>query len=164
MAGVEREREKRANELYWGSELSVNQIADEMDVSKGMLYELIHPQPVGAACPVCDQELVYANRTARERALLACPSCGWEGAEDDAEPGVGDASVVLPEGGEDVDAPTIAEDDDPECEETEDVVFDEAAPLDVEQRPSSAVEEVGVPPSETEVGAKGELTVGVEML
>jgi len=113
MAGVERERE-RANELYWGSELSVNQIADEMDVSKGMLYELIHPQPAGTACPVCQQELVYANRTARDRALLACPSCGWEGDEDDAEQSVGDASVVLPEGGEDADAaPAVVEDDDP---------------------------------------------------
>jgi predicted RNA-binding Zn-ribbon protein involved in translation (DUF1610 family) len=114
MAGVEREREKRANELYWGSELSVNQIADEMDVSKGMLYELIHPQPAGTVCPVCDQELVYANRTARDRALLACPSCGWVGDADDAELGVGEASVVLPGGGEDEDAlPAAVEDDDP---------------------------------------------------
>ena len=111
MAGVEREREKRANELYWGSELSVNQIADEMDVSKGMLYELIHPQPVGSACPVCDQELVYANRTARERALLACSHCGWEGDEEEADLGVGDASVVLPEISEGEEA--VVPDEDP---------------------------------------------------
>ena len=100
MSGVEREREKRANELYWGSELSVNQIADEMDVSKGMLYELIHPEPTGLACPVCAQEVVHANRTARDRAMLACSHCGWEGDEDEAELGVADASVVLPEGAE----------------------------------------------------------------
>jgi predicted RNA-binding Zn-ribbon protein involved in translation (DUF1610 family) len=113
MSGVEREREKRANELYWGSELSVNQIADEMDVSKGMLYELIRPEPVGVACPVCTQEVVYANRTARERAMLACPSCGWEGDEAEADSGVGDASVVLPAGEEEgqADADPFADDD-----------------------------------------------------
>jgi predicted RNA-binding Zn-ribbon protein involved in translation (DUF1610 family) len=114
MSGVEREREKRANELYWGSELSVNQIADEMDVSKGMLYELIHPEPAGLVCPACAQELVYANRTARDRSLLACTHCGWEGDEEEAELGVGDASVVLPEGaGEGDAAPTPPVEDDP---------------------------------------------------
>jgi predicted RNA-binding Zn-ribbon protein involved in translation (DUF1610 family) len=104
MSGVERKREKRANELYWSSELSVNQIADEMDVSKGMLYELIHPESAGVACPACTQELVYANRTARERALLVCPQCGWEGDEDEADLDVGDVSVVLPAGADDADA------------------------------------------------------------
>jgi hypothetical protein len=34
-----------ANELYWGSEKSVNQIADELDLSKGALYGLIRPLP-----------------------------------------------------------------------------------------------------------------------
>ncbi len=96
MSGADQETEGRANELYWTSDLSVNQIAEELDLSKGMLYELIHPAPAGFACPVCSEELVYANRTARDRAMLACPRCGWEGDEDDADLGVGDGSVVLP--------------------------------------------------------------------
>lgn len=111
MSGVEREREKRANQLYWGSELSVNQIADEMDLSKGMLYELIHPEPAGLACPVCAEELVYANRTARERAMLACSNCGWEGDEDDADLGVGDASVVLPDDDDEDEVIELVDDD-----------------------------------------------------
>ena len=97
MSGADQETEGRANELYWTSDLSVNQIAEELDLSKGMLYELIHPAPAGLACPECSEEVVYANRTARDRALLACPQCGWEGDEDEADLGVGDGSVVVPE-------------------------------------------------------------------
>jgi len=100
MSGADQEIEGRANELYWTSDLSVNQIAEELDLSKGMLYELIRPAPAGMGCPECSEELVYANRTARDRALLACPRCGWEGDEDEADLGVGDGSVVLPESGQ----------------------------------------------------------------
>ena len=100
MSGADQEIEGRANELYWTSDLSVNHIAEELDLSKGMLYELIRPAPAGMGCPECSEELVYANRTARDRALLACPRCGWEGNEDDADLGVGDSSVMLPESGE----------------------------------------------------------------
>jgi len=41
--------EDRANELYWGSDRSVNQIADDLDLSKGALYEMIRPSPVDPA-------------------------------------------------------------------------------------------------------------------
>ena len=76
-------RVQRANALYWESQLSVNQIADEMDLSKGMLYGLI--QPIGAElpCPRCSSEMGYANRTARERGFLRCPSCDFE--QDEAQ-------------------------------------------------------------------------------
>jgi hypothetical protein len=74
---------QRANALYWESEHSVNQIADKMDLSKGMLYGLIKPLPAELPCPTCSTGLEYANRTARERGLLSCPSCGLEGDEDE---------------------------------------------------------------------------------
>jgi hypothetical protein len=73
----------RANELYWGSDLSVNQIAEALDLSKGALYEMIRPLPAELACPLCGTEAVHPNRTAHERGLIVCPSCGWEG--DDAQ-------------------------------------------------------------------------------
>jgi rubredoxin len=73
----------RANELYWGSDLSVNQIAEALDLSKGALYEMIRPLPADLACPLCGAEAVHPNRTAHERGLIVCPSCGWEG--DDAQ-------------------------------------------------------------------------------
>ena len=45
---------------------------------------------------MCGEEVVYANRTAKERHVVACASCGWEGEELDAEAAGGDGGVVLP--------------------------------------------------------------------
>jgi predicted RNA-binding Zn-ribbon protein involved in translation (DUF1610 family) len=75
----------RANELYWGSDMSVNQIADTLDLSKGALYEMIRPLPTSVPCPSCGAETVHPNRTAKERGLVACPDCGW-GAEGTPPP------------------------------------------------------------------------------
>jgi hypothetical protein len=76
----------RANELYWGSDLSVNQIAEALDLSKGALYEMIRPLPADVACPLCGEEAVHPNRTAHERGLIVCPACGWEGDDTQGEP------------------------------------------------------------------------------
>ena len=94
---ADRETERKANDLYWGSQSSVNQIAEALDLSKGTLYGLIRPLPSGLTCPDCGQEAVYPNRTAKERSLVACPSCGWEGDEMDADGGSGEGSVALPD-------------------------------------------------------------------
>lgn len=72
------EPDARANGLYWGSSKSVNQIADEMELSKGMLYGMIRPLPAELPCPRCATGMEYPNRTARERGLITCPSCGLE--------------------------------------------------------------------------------------
>lgn len=82
--------ETRANELYWDSDLSVNQIAEEMDLSKGMLYGLIQAQPAGSACPLCGDEVAYPNRTAKERGQVTCDACGWDGELEDAGPASAD--------------------------------------------------------------------------
>lgn len=81
---VTREVVERVNDLYWGSDESVNQIADGLDLSKGALYGIIEPEPSGRGCPLCGDEVVYANRTAKERGMLACPTCDWDGALDEA--------------------------------------------------------------------------------
>ena len=73
---------QRANVSYWQSSRSVNQIAEEMDVSKSALYGLIDPLPTELLCPRCSTNLVYANRTARDRGLLCCSECGLEGDEE----------------------------------------------------------------------------------
>ena len=107
---TDRETEFKANELYWSSEWSVNQIAEELELSKGVLYGLIRPRPSGLACPSCSEEVVYPNRTAKERHMVACPSCGWEGEEMDADANGGDGGVALPAYAEDddeVDVPPI---------------------------------------------------------
>jgi predicted RNA-binding Zn-ribbon protein involved in translation (DUF1610 family) len=90
----------KADELYWSSDLSVNQIAEELDVSKGVLYDMIRPKRTARACPDCGEELAHANRTARHRGIVACAACGWEGSEDDAEAYGADAGIELPSGEE----------------------------------------------------------------
>jgi hypothetical protein len=67
-----------ANRLYWESEESVNQIGEALGLSKGVLYGLISPLPAGLPCPACGEEMVFPNRTAREKGFLACPACGME--------------------------------------------------------------------------------------
>ncbi|MGD8319125.1 MAG: hypothetical protein PVJ02_01680 [Gemmatimonadota bacterium] len=101
-ADTDHHTERRANELYWGSHVSVNQIAEDLDLSKGMLYGLIHPLPAGLMCPDCSEELVYPNRTARERSMVVCANCGWEGDEDDTDVygGGKEALPAVVEGGE----------------------------------------------------------------
>lgn len=73
------------NRLYWESDRSVNQIASDLSVSKGTLYELVDPRPAGLPCPRCGEEMTYPNRTARERGFLDCPSCGFEEEEGEIQ-------------------------------------------------------------------------------
>ncbi len=75
---------ERANELYWGSDRSVNQIAEDLDLSKGALYAMIVPEPAGMGCPMCGEEVAYSNRTAKERGRLDCPTCEWDGTAGEA--------------------------------------------------------------------------------
>lgn len=67
-----------ANEMYWESSASVNQIAERLDLSKGSLYSMIRPLPAEVSCPACGSEMAYPNRTALEKGFLTCPECGFE--------------------------------------------------------------------------------------
>ncbi|MDX1566601.1 MAG: hypothetical protein R3223_02300 [Longimicrobiales bacterium] len=69
---------KKLNRLYWSSDRSVNQIADDLGISKGTLYEVVEPAGSGLSCPDCGEQLVYPNRTARDRGSLTCPACDLE--------------------------------------------------------------------------------------
>jgi hypothetical protein len=82
---------ERVNELYWDTGRSVNQIADELDLSKGALYGVIRPQQAGLGCPLCGAEVGYPNRTAKDRGSLECPTCTWDGSVDETTVYVGDA-------------------------------------------------------------------------
>lgn len=78
---MEQDLVSRANTLYWGSDASVNRLADELDLSKGALYDMIEPYPAGIPCPNGDGEMGYANRTARDRGFVTCDQCGFEDEE-----------------------------------------------------------------------------------
>ena len=69
---------EQANSLYWESDASVNDIAERMDLSKGALYGMIQPLDAGAPCPECGGRMEFANRTARDKGVLNCPSCELE--------------------------------------------------------------------------------------
>jgi hypothetical protein len=71
---------EKANELYWHSGRSVNQIAEELDLSKSVLYGMVRPLPAERPCPACQAELVFANRTAMEKKITSCPACDFSGA------------------------------------------------------------------------------------
>lgn len=72
----------KANELYWHSEESVNQLTRQLDLSKGMLYEILAPLPAHLPCPRGDGDLSYPNRTARDRGFVSCATCGFEDEEN----------------------------------------------------------------------------------
>ena len=72
----------RANDLYWRSGASVNQLTRELDLSKGALYEIITPMAAGLPCPCGGGEMAYPNRTARERGFVSCTTCGLEDEEE----------------------------------------------------------------------------------
>lgn len=71
-------REDRANGLYWDSDASVNDIAEQLDLSKGTLYGMIRPRPAGLDCPECGGDMEYPNRTARDKGYVTCSACGYE--------------------------------------------------------------------------------------
>jgi hypothetical protein len=73
----------RVNQLYWDSGRSVNQIAEELDLSKGALYGVIRPQPSGLGCPLCGAEVGFPNRTAKDRGSLECSTCAWDGSVEE---------------------------------------------------------------------------------
>ncbi len=74
--------QEEANRLYWESDESVNQISEGLGLSKGSFYSLIAPLPAGLPCPECGEEMVFPNRTARDRGFLACPQCQMEEEEE----------------------------------------------------------------------------------
>jgi hypothetical protein len=86
---------RKANRLYWESDHSVNAVAEKLGVSKGRLYDLVAPLPLDVRCPDCGGELAFPNRTARDRGLVTCDTCGFEGDRDELQgpdgTGTGDA-------------------------------------------------------------------------
>jgi transcription elongation factor Elf1 len=91
-----------ANEMYWESSASVNQIAERLDLSKGSLYSMIQPLPAEAPCPACGAEMAYPNRTALEKGFLICSDCGFEEEEEVVRgvSGPGDVAVAASDAGD----------------------------------------------------------------
>ncbi len=93
---VDREAAAEANRRYWDTEASVNHIAEELGLSKSSLYGLIEQLETGLACPDCQTELVFPNRTARDRGMVSCPACPFEAQSDEVLESV-DGEVAVTE-------------------------------------------------------------------
>ena len=70
--------ETELNRLYWETDASVSEIADQLDISRRTLYDGIEPRPAGERCPECGAPLGFRNRTALENGEAECPACGYE--------------------------------------------------------------------------------------
>jgi len=98
---------ERANELYWGSDRSVNDLAEDLDLSKGALYALIDPLPAGLDCLECGGQMQYANRTARDRGIVTCADCEVEEEETLVRIEGGDSSMLSDSAGPSADTRTL---------------------------------------------------------
>ena len=92
-----------ASELYWGSDHSVNHIAEELNLSKGALYTALTALGSGRACPLCGDEAGWPNRTARDQDKLHCASCAWSGSVSQTMAYGNDASFSGPRQDKDAD-------------------------------------------------------------
>ena len=108
MTNSEKASGDRANELYWGSDRSVNDLAEDLNLSKGALYSLIEPLPADLDCPECGGEMQYQNRTARDRGIVTCAECELEEDETLVRIESGDDSVLSGSTGIGSDARTLA--------------------------------------------------------
>lgn len=65
-----------ANRLYWETESSVGDIAENLGLSRRALYELLDPVAADGPCPGCGEPLLFANRLARAAGDAICRGCG----------------------------------------------------------------------------------------
>jgi hypothetical protein len=67
-----------ANRLYWETETSVAEIAQQLELSRRALYDSVDPLPTSSACANCGSPLVFENRSARNAGIETCPNCDAE--------------------------------------------------------------------------------------
>ncbi len=74
---------RRANELYWRSPDTVDQVAEQVGLTRNALYGAIRPEGTGAECPSCGEDLIFPNRSTRSAGRGLCLGCNQSVALDD---------------------------------------------------------------------------------
>lgn len=69
---------REANGLYWNSNHTVGQVAEETGLTRRALYAAIEPLAVDVPCNACGGALEYANRTSRAAGRATCAACAAE--------------------------------------------------------------------------------------
>lgn len=82
-----------ANRLYWETDVSVADIAQQLELSRRALYDAVQPLPSGNACPTCGTPLVFENRSARNSGHEICTACA--AAREEAE--LAEAAAAAPD-------------------------------------------------------------------
>jgi len=62
--------------LYWSTDASVGEIADQLSISRRALYEALIPEPAGVTCDRCGTDMVFTRRADRAAGHAVCPACG----------------------------------------------------------------------------------------
>jgi transposase-like protein len=86
IAMLDERSRNEADRLYWESDASVADIAEQLEISRRALYEAIRPRPAGLACEECGGDLVFRNRTSAERNVAECLQCEREVAVEAVRP------------------------------------------------------------------------------
>jgi hypothetical protein len=84
---------QQANDLYWTSSDTVEQLASELGMSRKGVYSAVQPLPTGTSCLHCNEVMVFANRTNRAAGLATCPTCGTQ-TNVDEQAGMGAAPTT----------------------------------------------------------------------
>ena len=69
---------ERANELYWSSDRTVEEITRELQMGRSTLYAAVRPVPAGVECAACGEGMVFTNRSNRDGGTATCPACTAE--------------------------------------------------------------------------------------
>jgi hypothetical protein len=75
---ADHESRSEVDRLYWETDTSVADIADQLEISRRALYDAIQPRPIGVACVECGGDLVFRNRSAADRRQAECLGCANE--------------------------------------------------------------------------------------
>ncbi|CAN5892713.1 hypothetical protein BH23GEM7_BH23GEM7_14710 [soil metagenome] len=86
----------QANDLYWNSSETVDQLAARLGMSRNALYASVKPIPAGGTCPHCNEALVFTNRSSRSAGKATCPGCEAE-VQLESEAPAGEATGAAPE-------------------------------------------------------------------
>jgi hypothetical protein len=68
----------QANDLYWTSSETVDQLASRLGMSRKAVYASVQPTFAGASCQHCGGELVFTNRTNRTTGQANCLACALQ--------------------------------------------------------------------------------------
>lgn len=66
---------REANDLYWNSADTVEEVAVRLGMSRNALYASVRPTPAPGACTTCGESLVFPNRSSRTSGQAVCSGC-----------------------------------------------------------------------------------------